>query len=156
MPLPFDDRGLLPPGIHDATLDEIDAALGQFRKTTRRITLMANLRAYVAELHKTGWDFRLVIDGSFVMAAIDEPNDIDAILIVPPTWDFSPLARPDHYNLVNKRSTAQEYKIEIFVVASGSDAETGFRAFFAQVREEWTSRFGWDPDTRKGLIRITS
>ena len=71
MSLPFDERGLLPPGVHDATLDEIDRALGRFQKTTRRIALMANLREYVKELRHTGWDSHLVIDGSFVMTAID-------------------------------------------------------------------------------------
>ena len=154
MPLPFDDRGLLPPGIHDATLDEIESILGRYQKTTRRITLMANLRAYVGELRKTGWDFRLVIDGSFVMTAIDEPNDIDAILVLPADWDFASLSRPDHYNLVNKRSTTREYKIDLYPVASGSTAESRFLTIFADIRTEWCDLFGWDRPILKGLIRI--
>ena len=156
MPLPFDDRGLLPPGIHDATLDEIESILGRYQKTTRRITLMANLRAYVAELRKTGWDFRLVIDGSFVMAAIDEPNDIDAILVLPTDWDFAPLSRPDHYNLVNKRSTGREYKIEVFAVSIGSESERRYLELFAGIRPEWCARFGWDESLQKGLVRVTT
>ena len=156
MPLPFDERGLLPPGVHDATLDEIDRALGRFQKTTRRIALMANLREYVKELQRTGWDFQLLIDGSFVMTAIDEPNDIDAILVLPADWDFSPLARPDHYNLVNKRSTKREYNIEVFAVSVGSESERRYLELFAKIRPEWCSRFGWDESLQKGLVRVTT
>ena len=156
MPLPFDDRGLLPPGIHDATLDEIDRVLGRFRKSTRRITLMANLREYVKELGRTGWDFQLLIDGSFVMTAVDEPNDIDAVLILPADWDFAPLSQPSLYNLVAKNSTKKEYKIDLYPVASGSTAESRFLTIFADVRIEWCDLFGWDRPILKGLIRILS
>jgi len=154
MPLPFDDRGLLPPGIHDATLDEIESILGRYQKTTRRITLMANLRAYVAELRKTGWDFRLVIDGSFVMTAIDEPNDIDCLLIMPLGWQMDGVLRPSEYNLVSKRSTKQDYKIEVFAAVIGSEKADEFESFFSGIRREWIDRFGWDPSSLKGLIRV--
>ena len=33
MPLFFDERGLLPPGVHDATLAEIEAAFARFQQT---------------------------------------------------------------------------------------------------------------------------
>ena len=154
MPLPFDDRGLLPPGVHDATLEEIDAALGRFRKSTRRITLMANLRAYVEELRKTGWDFQLVIDGSFVMTAIDEPNDIDAILVLPADWDFLASLRPWLYNLLDKRATRRDHKFDVIAVANGSVAESEAFALFGGTRAHWCDLFGWDHSTTKGLIRI--
>ena len=37
MSLTFDDRGLLAPGIHDATPAEVDEAFGRFQRTDRRL-----------------------------------------------------------------------------------------------------------------------
>jgi hypothetical protein len=75
MPLVLDDRQLLPPGIHEATLEEIETLFARFQRTNRRLDLFANLKRYVAEVQRTGWACHIIIDGSFVMPPVDEPND---------------------------------------------------------------------------------
>jgi uncharacterized protein DUF6932 len=154
MPLVFDERGLLPPGIHDATLDEIDRHFGRFQKTDRRTTFIGKLKAYVKEVKSTGWQCEIIVDGSFVMPMVDEPNDIDIILVLPADWDLTRVLRPFEYNVVDKAFTKKEYRIEVFAAPAGSELETRIRHLFEQVRSEWCQRFGWPEGTVKGAVRI--
>ena len=50
MPLEFDDRGLLPDGIHDATMGEIDKCFARFQRSDHRIQLFEHLKRYVREI----------------------------------------------------------------------------------------------------------
>ena len=75
---PFDEHGYLPPGIHAATLDEIDARFG--RESELRSVQMESLR-WLVDLARRAGVLRLVINGSFVTDAY-EPNDVDCVLLV--------------------------------------------------------------------------
>lgn len=76
------------------TLAQIQRIFGQFQGSDRRPRLFAKLCQYVEELSKTRWAVELLIDGSFVMAAVDRPEDIDTILVVPADWDFQAELQP--------------------------------------------------------------
>jgi hypothetical protein len=70
---PFDEEtGYLPPGVHDAALDEIKQRFGS---TVRRSRLVANLRLVVQQLWDAGVA-EIFIDGSFCTST-PIPNDID-------------------------------------------------------------------------------
>src|SRR6266542_3924842 len=86
MPLAFDARRLLPEGVHDASLDEIERDLSH---SDRRRKLFDNLKQYVANVKMTGWKCQVLVDGGFVMPAVNEPNDIDIILVLPAEWDMT-------------------------------------------------------------------
>jgi len=75
MPIPdLDaDTGNLPAGIHEATWDEIVAALGTNR---RRLDLVDGLRRALDALRAAGCE-RVFVDGSFVTAK-EHPGDFDA------------------------------------------------------------------------------
>ncbi|MBY0523293.1 MAG: hypothetical protein K2R98_07835 [Gemmataceae bacterium] len=73
----FDDNGHLPPGIHPATLDEIEARFGQ-ESEIRRVE-MESVR-WLVDLAKRAGATRLVINGRFVTDAL-EPNDVDCVLL---------------------------------------------------------------------------
>ncbi|MDA0831740.1 MAG: hypothetical protein O2955_07835 [Planctomycetota bacterium] len=75
---PFDDRGYLPPGIHPATLDEIDERFG--RESEIRRAQIESLR-WLVELSRKAGIKRLVINGSFVTDTL-EPNDVDCVLLL--------------------------------------------------------------------------
>jgi hypothetical protein len=77
---PFDDNGRLPPGIHPATLDEIDARFG--RASELRRVQVESLR-WMMVLAKRAGVRRIVLNGSFVTDII-EPNDVDCVLLVGP------------------------------------------------------------------------
>jgi hypothetical protein len=156
MPLKFDDRGLLPIGIHDATIAEIEQAFARFQKTDRRITLFAKLTAYLKEVKQTGWQCEVIIDGSFVMPMVDEPNDIDLILVLPADWDMIQSLKPFEYNVVDKAFTKKAYSVEVFAVSAGSEREARVRHLFDQVRPEWCHAFGWPIESLKGLVRVVA
>lgn len=70
---PFNDDGLLPPGIHWASWDEL---VDRFGNNVRRRLLVTGLRAALESLKRAGC--RIVyIDGSFVTDK-ESPNDFDA------------------------------------------------------------------------------
>ena len=75
---PFGDQGYLPPGVHPATLDEVEARFG--RESELRRVQMESLR-WLVELARRAGVERLVINGSFVTEVL-EPNDIDCVLLI--------------------------------------------------------------------------
>jgi hypothetical protein len=83
MPLTLDERGLLPPGIHDATAKEVDDVFGLTAKSDRRMRLFAKFKELLAAVKRPDWSCQVMIDGSFVMKSVDDPNDIDILLVMP-------------------------------------------------------------------------
>ncbi|NVM29289.1 MAG: hypothetical protein HWN65_10660 [Candidatus Helarchaeota archaeon] len=73
----FDDNGLLPPGIHWATWNEL---YDKFGTTVHRKRLLVGLRTALQSLKQAGCR-RVYINGSFVTAK-EIPNDFDAC------WDI--------------------------------------------------------------------
>ena len=74
---PFDEHGYLPPGIHRATLDEIEARFG-LEPELRRVQ-MESLRWLVEIAQRAGVE-RLIVNGSFATDEF-EPNDVDCVLL---------------------------------------------------------------------------
>jgi hypothetical protein len=90
---PFGEGGNLPPGIHEATWDDIGTSFGG---TAWRRELLAGLREALESLRAAGCR-RVYIDGSFVTAE-EAPGDfdacweiagVDAELLDPVLLDFS-------------------------------------------------------------------
>ncbi len=77
---PFDDSGFLPPGVHSATLAEIEARFG--RESELRRVQMESVRWMVDLATRAGVQ-RIVLNGSFV-TDIMEPNDVDCVLLFLP------------------------------------------------------------------------
>ena len=77
---PFDDSGCLPPGVHSATLAEIEARFG--RESELRRAQMESI-GWMVELAKRAGVQRIVLNGSFVTDTM-EPNDVDCVLLVGP------------------------------------------------------------------------
>jgi hypothetical protein len=73
----FDDHGYLPPGLHRATLEEIEQRFG--RQSGIRRVQMESL-CWLVDLVRRVGVLRLIINGSFV-TDISEPNDVDCVLL---------------------------------------------------------------------------
>ena len=146
---PLED-GVLPEGIHDCTIDEMDAMFGRFRRSARRVLLVEKLRAFLEEARRRGVVSAVVIDGSFVTAK-DEPEDIDLVIVLPADLDLSNM-RPIEYNAISRQAIRANYRFDSFAAKEGSEEMARFLAFFAQVNpdrgREYTSR------AKKGLLRV--
>ena len=77
-----DDNGYLPPGIHAASLEEIEARFG--RESEIRRVQMQSLR-WLVDLAKRAGIERLIVNGSFV-TNVFEPNDVDCVLLMGPDF----------------------------------------------------------------------
>ena len=75
---PFNESGFLPPGVHPATLEEVDARFG--RQSELRRVQMDSVR-WMIDLSRRAGVERIVLNGSFV-TDIMEPNDVDCVLLL--------------------------------------------------------------------------
>ncbi len=88
------------------------------------------------------------------MPIVDQPEDIDMILVLPEDWDMDADLKPYQYNLVSKKRIKQEYRFDVFAVQKGSLDEQRWINFFSGVNLKWCEQFGWPKNTIKGLVRI--
>ena len=142
---PFNEHGLLPEGIHDCTLDEIQKRFGSFQGSARRPNLWARFQEFLGEAKASGLVVALILDGSFVTAKPD-PNDIDLVLVVPGTHDFVAELLPHQYNILAQQRVRRRFGFDIVVVKSESDYLAQAVGFFEQVRQR--------PGLKKGLLRL--
>jgi hypothetical protein len=97
----------------------------------------------------------VILDGSFIMGCIDEPSDIDLILVLPADWDSKADLRPYQYSLVSRRRVRKEYGLDVIAVLPGSAAEKEWIAYFQQVNTKWCSDLGWPKDSTNGIVMVT-
>lgn len=127
---PFDERGNLPPGIHNASWNEVQARFGG---SSRREDLLVGLREALSSLRDAGCK-AVYINGSFVTAK-EEPADFDAC------WDAEGVD-PDVLDPTlldfSKGRTAQKERFggELFPADFAAEpAGTRFLDYFQQDRE---------------------
>lgn len=154
MELVFDERGLLLPGDFDVSMEIVKECFGAFQKSDRRPKLFARLVDYADAVKRAGCGHALVIDGSFVMKCIDEPDDIDIVLILPADWDETTDLQPFKYNVVSKKSVRRQFGFDVFTAMSGTPRENELVDFFGQVDTKWVNHFGWPDTIRKGIVRV--
>ncbi len=155
MQLELDDDGLLPVSIHDSDLEAVQELFGSFQYSTRRISLFKKLTEYIDALRDAKISGSLIIDGSFVMKRVDEPEDIDVVLVLPSDWIMIQELRPFEYNLLSKKAVKRTYPIEVFVTLDGTQDKENRVNFFHQVNVKWCEPLGYPVERRKGLVSIT-
>lgn len=137
--------GRLPDGIHDCSVEELEWQFGAFQGSDRRPQLWAKFKEFILEAKACGLVEALLMNGSFVTAKPD-PNDIDMVVVVSATHDFSvdlPLAQ---YNLLAQRRVRRRFGFDIVVVKNGSENLEQAVAFFQQVKQR--------PGAKKGILRM--
>jgi predicted nucleotidyltransferase len=87
----LDDDGYLPPGIHSATLDEIEARFG--RESELRQVQMESIR-WLVDLARRAGVVRIVVNGSFTTGRL-EPNDVDCALLIEPGFPLDERAEEE-------------------------------------------------------------
>jgi hypothetical protein len=146
MPIPaLNDDGVLPVGIHDCSLEELEDRFGRFQPTDHRFRLVERFKVFIEYMKGTGLFAAVIVDGSFVTSD-EHPNDIDVILVLRSDYQISTPIRAFEYNALSRRWIRREYGFDALIARQGSDVEE-YVDFFAQVRKR--------PDLRKGLLRIS-
>ena len=125
--------GLLPAGIHPATLEELTERFAFFDRTDQRLRVFEKLKAMVSEARIAGIVRRIYVAGSFVTDK-PEPNDFDCVLVLDRTIVGQEL-RPFQYNLVSRRMSRRLYGGDVVPVLEDSKPLLEYLEFFQTTRE---------------------
>lgn len=152
--LKFETTGLLEPGLLDATIVEIELAFG--RSSARRAKIFRDLTLCVNELKTLPWSWELLVDGSFVMPMVTDPNDVDVVLVLGDDWQLHEDLSAELYALLSRDNVRARYDIDVVIARAHSPEKRKWEIFFGQVNRKWTRQFGWAVTVEKGLVRIVS
>jgi hypothetical protein len=142
---PFNQDGYLPEGIYDCTMEEAAERFSAFQTSDRRPQLWTKLTEFIGEAKVGAFVEAVLIDGSFVTSKSD-PNDIDIVLVMAGSYDFSKDLPPALYNLLAQHRVRRRFGFDIVVVKNGSENLKQAVAFFQQVKQR--------PSLKKGILRI--
>ncbi|MFO0848370.1 MAG: hypothetical protein U0871_07425 [Gemmataceae bacterium] len=157
MPLALTDDGILLEGIHDATVAELGETFGRFNRCGQRMDLFARFENYVAAIRRTEWACTLIVDGSFVMWRVDDPEDVDVVLGYPPeVADLveADMLRPYQLNVLEPSHCKRTYKIDLKACTVDGPAFRERVEFYAQVSMKRADKHGLPAGSRKGLVRV--
>ncbi|GHT30799.1 hypothetical protein FACS1894214_1330 [Planctomycetales bacterium] len=159
--LQFTEYQILPKGITIAGIEEIESALGENTSQWRSI-LMTELKSYIEELRTVSIGSYLILDGSFVMPCVKNPNDIDIILIMPDDWDTSEADISNEMHLLDAFQIRLRYAhLDVKIVSDHSfELDFWLRCFGNISRDNhfFTDRNGMlmeiPAGVQKGLIQV--
>lgn len=139
----FDENGNLPPGIHEATFDEVIArfSLPRSRKRTSRTQKLKAFYQFVRP-----FALQIYIDGSYTTNKLS-PGDVDLLVLLKSDFDFKSKASARLHRFVNDEKT---FHLHIFAVSEGHPEEGELWRlvdFFQQNNRE-------NPPVKKGVILI--
>ncbi len=144
MPLPeFNNDGDLPPGIHEASLDEIGLRFGT--GTTRRKVIHETLLRLHNLAVQTGKLESCLIFGSYVTDK-SEPNDVDIMLIMKD--DFRPLqCGAETRKIFDHEEADKEFGVSVFWIRPSMllfDTLDEFKAKWQEKRD----------GSRRGIVEV--
>jgi hypothetical protein len=149
----FDNRGLLPAGIHDASgWDEVLDRLGF---NPRREILVTQIRLFVThELGALGTGLELCIGGSFLTDK-HNPGDIDCTIVVPVS-EFArriPLLQLAAQHGGKGRIWTQ-YEVEFYPTFTDTANANDFRDYFQYVGTKTGALKGLPSNDRRGIVKV--
>ena len=151
MPIPsLLPNGLLPPGLHEATLQEVARIFGSSNE--RRQRLQRGLEEVARAARSTDLFTDIIVDGSFVTNA-ELPGDVDVVLRTRGEYWSAviPLERdPEGKWLTDHDEVKQRLGVQLFI----EDAAGTMPDFFALLKPEEALERGVSPTTQRGLIRV--
>lgn len=148
MPIPdWNDYGLLPEGIHDCDLEEIEVRLG-FNE--HRLHLIDGLRQTVQWLATMPPIESLIVDGSFVTDK-ERPGDVDAVAMLNNLTERNQRAWVRAWQSHHQGIKAN-FNVELFPTITG--VGNNFSAYFQYLRMEDAIDRGAPLGLTKGILRI--
>jgi len=151
---PLDDRGFLPPGVHDCELNEAGQWCGV---DALRRGIWEGLEAVLPHLRepfvRLGLNAPpLVLGGSYYS---DKPNpaDIEITVVLPNDWPGDALA--PYVALYYDRHTPwkEDHKVDYYPTLPGAD-QSDFRAYFQYVGMKSATAKGLSPRDLRGVLQV--
>ena len=147
MPIPdLNSHGLLPSGVHDCSIPEIEA---QFGWNGHRAGLLSDFKiCFKNEIH-VNFPYPLFFDGSFVTDK-ENPDDIDVVLDlcnVPDSTKYQGLM----FMQQNQARLMSKYRVHFWINLPGNN---DFCGFFQYVGVKTAKFKGLDPKFLKGILRL--
>jgi Family of unknown function (DUF6932) len=152
MPIPnLTNKGLLPIGVFDCTLAEIEARYSTVNHRPQRENLWNLFNEYLAVIRPLGIVQAIYVDGGFVTDKT-MPKDIDLVLELPPP---SPAFRAVLMNPAFNHDTVEvQYKMDIWLWHPAAVADDDWVAWFQEIKPKDLVRLHLKPDARKGILRV--
>lgn len=143
----FDSHGLLPSGVHQCTLTEIEQALCW---NPHRQTLIQKFKICLSKEIRPLFPDPLYFDGSFITDK-DLPDDIDVVLEL----SNSPDARKWQglmFMQTHQQRLMVDYRVHFWINLPG---DNDFSHFFQYIGVKTAKFKGLNPTHMKGILRIT-
>lgn len=137
--------GLLPEGVHELPLEDVEELFGRFQRSDRRVKLLESLKEYLSEAQQMDGFVCMIVDGSFVTAK-EEPSDIDLILVLRGDKVMDQDWRPSEYNVISRKRVRRRFGFDVAIVRDESDELRRWIDYFVQVKGR--------PGAKKGLVRV--
>jgi hypothetical protein len=146
----FEASGILPTGIHDCDLDEIEA---RYVYNDRRRNIWHPFRFYLRQIAEGIPEVSVAyVDGSFVTDKV-EPGDVDLILEFSTVADLANVkARLPH--LMNRREIKAAHKVDLLTRFEPNPPGDDFRELFQLLKPEDAIDRGVPAGTKKGILKI--
>lgn len=145
------EHGLLPPGVHACTLDEI---VGFFGTGETRPLLCSHLRDFLSEIRGYQLFDRVFVDGGFVTAK-KRPKDIDVVLVARSTTTIDILTYDVNcQRLFDTTHAKVKYSVDCYPCPSGQVAINTTIELYQTLRIDDARELGVDPSTRKGILEV--
>jgi hypothetical protein len=151
LPIPdLKEYGLLPPGIHKCTIDEIKQKFC-YNSSTTRVPLWKNFIAFIEWVINMNVFDILYFNGSYTTDKVN-PNDIDCVLLLP---DIINEVQKKNINpkIFNNKFIKSLYKIHLYLCKEEDDKENEID-LFQKIRIEDAIERNIDQNTKKGLLMI--
>ena len=143
----LDEHGLLPTGVHDASLEEVRERFGQFHGSDPgAFSFFAVLEKFAADAKSAALVQAMIVNGSFTTDKV-RPSDIDLILVLREHIDLSRDLLPRQYNLVSPKRVKARHGFDVLYATDSPESLDPLVEFFSQVRGQ--------PELRKGMVRVT-
>ena len=149
-------NGFLPSGIHECSLDEIEAVFAQSNPSPRRPELWAKFVNYVNWIRPMGFFQQIYVDGSFTTDKHD-PGDIDVVLQIPqPSVQLQARmqANPEIPKAWDVSYAKTVFEIHPFLWYQGLPPDQSFIEFFQGIRPEEARRLNLPVNTCKGILKV--
>lgn len=157
---PFDERGCLPEGIYNPTVDDF---IERFVKVTeRRKELFGKYQQFTKLCNEAKGIEEHYLDGSYVRNK-EEPGDIDLLITFNDDVYDSDKSYNQYFKITqNQQKMKEDYEVHVFYAKNTTDADPLDMQHFWEMKKkkvlEWWSRFYIDreneviDDKKKGFI----